>query len=308
MKFPTHALFEGAAPKMGALPWLRPRRAALYRRFGGILAVAFALPFIAFADEPVASYIFPAGGQRGTTVAFRVGGLYLHGRAGFEMPGTGVTASPEIREAETVWFEGPMIPLPASQNQEDYPRDCSGNVKIASDAEPGARYWRVWTSQGATPARKFIVGDLPEIVEQEIDGSPVPVEVTLPVTINGRIFPREDVDIWTFRARAGQRFTCEVFAKRIGSPLEARLEITDPRGRHAAEASDRIDGDPRLHFEARQDGIYRARIHDLNLGGLQHYVYRLTITSEPYVDSVFPLGGQRGHILQTELLGVGLNS
>ena len=40
------------------------------------------------------------------------------------------------------------------------------------------------------------MGDLPEIVEEEIDGEPVPVNVTLPLTINGRIFPREDVDLW----------------------------------------------------------------------------------------------------------------
>ena len=53
-----------------------------------------------------------------------------------------------------------------------------------------------------------MVGDMPEIVEQEIDGDTVPVAVQLPVTINGRIFPRENVDAWTFPARAGQTFTC----------------------------------------------------------------------------------------------------
>ncbi len=44
------------------------------------------------ANPPVASYIFPAGGQRGTHVAVRVGGLFLHGECGFEMLGGGVSA------------------------------------------------------------------------------------------------------------------------------------------------------------------------------------------------------------------------
>ena len=41
---------------------------------------------------------------------------------------------------------------------------------------------------------KFIVGDLPEVVEDEVDGDQIPQQVTLPVTVNGRIFPRADVD------------------------------------------------------------------------------------------------------------------
>ena len=44
------------------------------------------------ANPPEASYIFPAGGQRGTTVQARVGGLFLHERCSFEMLGPGITA------------------------------------------------------------------------------------------------------------------------------------------------------------------------------------------------------------------------
>lgn len=40
-----------------------------------ILLVLF-IPALASANPPVASYIFPAGGQRGTTFNVRVGGLF----------------------------------------------------------------------------------------------------------------------------------------------------------------------------------------------------------------------------------------
>ncbi len=48
-----------------------------------------------------------------------------------------------------------------------------------------------------------MIGHLPELTESEIDGRPILTPVTLPITINGRIFPREDVDIWTVTGKQG---------------------------------------------------------------------------------------------------------
>src|ERR1700682_671534 len=85
------------------------------------------------ANPPVASYIFPAGGQRGTSVPVRVGGLFLHKDCGFEMLGGGVQVPARIKSTPTLWFEGPILPLPDSQRAEDYPSDMAGDVKIAAD-------------------------------------------------------------------------------------------------------------------------------------------------------------------------------
>jgi len=168
------------------------------RRIALTLVVALSASPALRADPPHASYIFPAGGQRGTTVNVRVGGHFLHERAVFEMLGSGITAPAELIRGETIWFEGPLIRQPASQASEDYPQDYAGQIAIAADAANGQRWWRCWNAQGVTAALPFVVGDLPEFVEQEAQGDPIPVAVSLPVTINGRIFPREDVDIWSF--------------------------------------------------------------------------------------------------------------
>jgi len=260
----------------------------------------------AFAEPPHVSYIFPAGGQRGAEVSFKVGGHYLHEGCPFEMTGPGVSASARIERTETVWFEGPLIPQPASQRKEDYPKDYLGSVKIANDAPLGVRRWRVNTSQGVTSRMKFVVGDLPEIIEKEIDGEPIPTSVKLPVTINGRIFPREDVDIWTFEAKAGERISCEVNAARIGSPLDSRIEIRSPAGKVLTENVDALGVDSFVQFVAPTAGRYECRIHDIAFGGLQHYVYRLTIRKGPYLESVYPLGGQRGDSVTLQLSGAGL--
>src|SRR4249920_1924370 len=100
------------------------------------------------ANPPVAAYIFPAGGQRGTTVPVRVGGLFLHDKCGFDITAPGVKASPELTREKRLWFEGPILPLPDSQRQEDYPADMRGSVAIAPDAKLGAVRVHLSTSQG----------------------------------------------------------------------------------------------------------------------------------------------------------------
>jgi len=258
------------------------------------------------ADPPVASYIFPAGGRRGTAVDVRVGGVNLHSRASFEVLGPGVEAVPEVRAVETTWFERPLLPLPDSQQAEDYPKDHAGTITIAADAPVGPRAWRVWTSQGASGSLPFIVGDLPEVVEREAEGDPIAESVSLPVTINGRIFPREDVDLWSFSLRAGQWVTGTVLAGRLGSRLDPWLEVLDPDGLRIAEGAPSPGCDARAAFRAAADGLYTARIHDVNVKGGQSYVYRLTLKAGPDVERVFPLGGRRGSSVAFEPIGNGL--
>jgi len=256
------------------------------------------------AEAPVASYIFPPGGQRGKAIDIRVGGLFLHGKCGFEMLGTGVEADKELRGVPTRWIEGPLLPLPDSQQAEDYPRDVAGKVRIAADAPLGTRPWRVWTSQGATPSLRFVVGDLQEIVKD--DDTVGPVEVQLPITANARIFPRERVDVYTFTAQKGQTICCEVVAARLGSPLDARVEVRDAQGRRLAENDDHFGADPFARFTAPADGKYEVRVLDTQNRGGPAYVYRLTITAGPHVDRTYPLGGRRGTIVKVDLMGQGL--
>lgn len=269
-----------------------------------LFSFAILIEAIALADAPSAIYIFPAGGQRGAEVQFRFGGYDLHDGCPLEMVGSGIFGSSRTQPADrTIWFEGPVIPLPDSQAQESYPRDHIGQVSIAKDAALGFRKVRVRNSQGVSNWLRFVIGDLPEILENEIDGAPIPVDVQLPVTINGRVFPREDVDIWSFEAIAGKSYTCEVMADRFGSPLDARLIIVGPDGQPIAESEDRFGKDPFVRFTASDNGKYQVKIHDVNFGGLQHFVYRLTITDGTHIESIYPLGGQRGSKVSFQLHG-----
>jgi hypothetical protein len=249
-------------------------------------------PLWSQSSEPAASYIFPAGAQRGQTVDLVVGGLFLLDSPWFEMIGPRIEAPKRLPTGETVWFDGPQLVGQMSLEPEDYPKDHTGEVSVADSAPLGIRHWRVWTSQGTTAARMFVVGDLPEIVEQEIAGDPIPTEVTLPITINGRVFPRSDVDIWTFPAKYGESYTIDVSAKELQSPLDARIELRVD-GNAIAEDIGTQTTDPLIQFTAAHDGNYEVRIHDVGYAGAQPFVYRLTIRRGTHVVWIYPLGADR---------------
>ena len=261
-----------------------------------------------FADPPVLSYLFPAGAQRGTTVSVRVGGLNLNEKCGFELLGRGVSAPREVTPIPHLWFEGPILPLPESQQSEDYPRDMAAKIVVAADAPFGSISARVRTSQGVATGPVFVVGDLPEVVEQEIDGDPLPVSVKLPVTANGRVFPREDLDIWAVTLKKGETLSALASGGTIGSPVVPRLVVLDSTGTELTEsgANAVVGFDASLRFTAPADGVYHVRIGDArNFGGPAH-VYRLTLTTSPVVEAVFPLGGRRGATIPITLRGANL--
>ena len=259
------------------------------------------------AEPPDIEYIFPAGCQRGTTVPVRIGGYYFHGQANFEMLGAGVKFKSQIDRVQTVWFEGPLIHQPLSQQGENYPKDHGNEITVASDAKLGDRFWRCWTSQGATKVLKFVIGDLPEVIEKEIDGQPLAQEVNLPVTANGRIFPREDIDIWSFNAKAGETIVCDAAAKRFGSPVNLVLEVHGPDGQRLTTQKVVRGGDPVHWFKARVAGRYQVHLRDAKFWGLQNHVYRLTLKRGPHILYSYPLGARRGTTVQGEFHGPGLN-
>lgn len=246
---------------------------------------------LSHANPPVASYIYPAGGQRGTTVQVRVGGLFLHEKCGFILDGKGLTAPPKLTRTKPIWFEGPLLPLPESQQAEDYPADMAGTVAIAKDAVVGPRRGWVSTAQGGAGGLVFVVGELPEVVETEVDGDPIPASIALPVTANGRIFPRDDVDLWEFDAEAGQTITALALARSLHSPLAPRLEVLDAAGHALAENMTHpvVGADESVRFTAPAKGKYRVRVGDARGQGGPAYVYRLTLTAATIPDFAFPL-------------------
>jgi hypothetical protein len=153
-------------------------------------------------------------------------------------------------------------------------------------AEHGAGEFRLSLRRGdlLSNAVPFEVGGGPEVDEADDSAPGVPQGITAPVTINGRIEAPDDIDVFKFSGRAGAKFVVEVMARRLNSPLDSIVRVTDASGAQVAandDSEDRSSGltthhaDSRVAFELPADGDYLVQVGDTQHRGGPDFAYRL---------------------------------
>ena len=162
-----------------------------------------------------------------------------------------------------------------------------------SERKPGIYPLSVSKDQWTSNAVPFAVGSLPECVEKEPNNQrPIAQQVSLPIVVNGRIDRRDDVDVFSFEGRAGNEIVAAVFARRLNSPLDSVLRLTDAQGKELAMNDDHEDkgtglnthhADSYLRATLPADGTYYLQLADMQHQGGPEYAYRLRI-SEPQPD------------------------
>jgi hypothetical protein len=177
-------------------------------------------------------------------------------------------------------------------------------IAAAADAARGLRELRLLTPAGVTKPVLVSVDDLPAVAEKEPNNSPGEAQaITLPAIVSGKIQSELDVDCYKFDAKKGQRLIFDVQAFRTGSKLDASLALFDSAGRRVAHDEDTNGLDPLIDFTVPADGPYTLRIQDLQYKGSPDFAYKIRAGEIPYVDAIFPLGGQRGQQVAVELKG-----
>ena len=158
----------------------------------------------------------------------------------------------------------------------------------AKDKEPGTYPLFVRKEELISNRMPFAVDKLPECLEQEPNyqqGNAQPV--TLPIIVNGRIDRDGDVDVFRFESRAGDKIVAEVYARRLDSPLDSVLKLTDANDHQLAANDDHEDkgagltthqADSRLSATLPANGTYYLHISDAQHKGGEVYSYRLRIS------------------------------
>ncbi|MGI8979432.1 MAG: hypothetical protein ACR2FY_09415 [Pirellulaceae bacterium] len=254
------------------------------------------------ATDPTSSHIFPAGGRRGSLVNVRVGGECLPPQTRFRLAGPGLKA-PEVLGSRSP-FRGELSPRRKPGEQHiNYPKEWDTQVEIAADAPLGPRLWWLSCARGGAGGRPFIVGDLPEFIEAESNSTAERAEpLTLPMTLNGQISGERDLDYYSISAIQGEVIIANVVAARIGSPLETVLEFRDEAGRWLRPQEVRIGNDSVLALKVAATGKIVFSVANLSVAGGPNFVYRITLTNEPFARLAFPGGGQSGQLQGFELL------
>jgi hypothetical protein len=133
----------------------------------------------------------------------------------------------------------------------------------------------------------FLVDTLPETNQKEGNDSPATAQrVKLPIMVNGRVGKPGRWSVYRFEGRAGQALVAEVYARRIESPLDSVLRLTDDSGRQLAfndDFDDKGEGLETHHADSRilttlpAKGAYYLYLGDIQGKGGPEYTYRLRI-------------------------------
>jgi hypothetical protein len=141
----------------------------------------------------------------------------------------------------------------------------------------------------ATNTVPFSLDTLPECFEKESNNDPRRAQkVQSPILINGRIDRPGDWDVFQFAGKANETIVAEVHARRLGSPLDSLLKLTDAKGKVLAFNDDHEDlesglnthhADSYLLFTLPADGVYYVHLGDTARFGGEEYGYRLRISA-----------------------------
>ena len=216
------------------------------------------------AEVPTLDYLFPAGGQRGTSVTVSGGGKLDPWPA-------------------KVWADAPGIEFKAGTNKNTF------IVQIAKDVPPGVHLVRAYNAEGASAPRWFVVGEQKEQLEQEPNDNFRQAQLieSLPVTLNGQLEKGGDVDTFAVKLTTGQWLVAGVTAYGIGSPLDPMLHLLDEHGVRIAYATGTQNADPRLTYRVEKSGTYLLQLvafaHPpqaaVQFTGGKAAVYRLAISA-----------------------------
>jgi hypothetical protein len=159
----------------------------------------------------------------------------------------------------------------------------------ATGKEPGTYPFSVLNGTMASNSMSFAVDTLPECTEKESNdslGEAQPVD--LPIIVNGRIDKSGDVDVFRFNGRAGDEIVAETMARRLDSPLDSMLKLTDATGWQLAFNDDHEDkgaglvthhADSYMALKLPADGTYFVWVSDTQHQGGPEYSYRLRIST-----------------------------
>jgi hypothetical protein len=272
------------------------------RRVAVLLVAAVALLVTPFAHAqsalpPIMADVFPMGGKAGSTIEVKVIGQNLDKAEGLHFSFGG--AKVEVLDSGAVKPD-PKKPVPNLVLQRF-------KVTLPADAPLGTHDVRIVTKGGVSNSRAFVIGDLDEVNEQEPNDDVDKAQpITLNGVVNGVISAGTDVDYFAFSGKKGQRVICNVRASSIDSKLHAAVEMYDRKGAYFGLARNYADNDALLDVTLPADGEYLVRVFAFTYsqGGIDHF-YRLSVSTAPWIDAVFPPVVQPGK--ETEVTVYGRN-
>jgi hypothetical protein len=178
----------------------------------------------------------------------------------FPRPAAVFPAGAPIGETTTVRFLG----------------DAGGGFTQRVSPTAGFELFAERDAQKTPTATPFRVSDFPNVMESGSGESAGAAR--LPAAFNGIVSQPGQVDTFRFHANEGEKWQFELFASRIGSPLDAVMTIRDESGETLGRCDDYDSHDPRLVIVFPETGTYQLDVTDKRNDGGPLFVYRVEAT------------------------------
>jgi hypothetical protein len=251
---------------------------------------------------PKLNILFPPGGKAGST---------------FEVTATGV----DLGDVETLYFSFPGVKVElGDMGTATIPAAKKGATKgMAAGAQSTQKFTvtlppaaplgihdvYLVSKSGVSNPRAFVVGDLAETTEKEPndDAPPKSQKVDMNATVNGVISTPTDVDYYVFPVAKGQRIVLSCLTSSIDSRLPAYLELY-ANGKYIGSNKNYANNDALLDYTATVDGEAYVRVASFSYTqGGPDYFYRLSVTTNPWIDAVIPASVEPGKDAKVTVYG-----
>ncbi|MBI3821971.1 MAG: PPC domain-containing protein, partial [Planctomycetes bacterium] len=263
----------------------------------GLASAAFGQGMMAPTQgSPRISHIMPIGGQAGTTFDLKVTGQDLKDVEGLHFNFPGVKVQVEGSEVTPVEKKGKPAPPLNSQKFK---------VTLPANAPIGIQDVRIVTKAGISNPRAFVVSDHKEFAEEEPnDDVPKAQRIELNSSVSGVISVPTDVDYYVFAGKKGQRVICSVLSTSVDSRLPALIQLFTATDNYLGSNRSYSQNDAVVDAVLPADGDYYVRICSFSYtqGGID-YFYRLTVSTAPWIDAVFPSVVEAGKEAQVTVYG-----
>jgi hypothetical protein len=234
-----------------------------------------------FHPDPVIFYEVPADGE----LVLSITDAIYRGREDFVYR-VSIGETPFVT---SIFPLGAPAGAPVTLELKGWNLDATALTLPAQDSSAGIQWVTATKKQLVSNRVPFARDSLPEIADQEPnDDLSKAREVKLPVIVNGRIDRPDDWDVFRVAGRAGEKLVAEVYARRLDSPLDSMIRITDAKGNLLAFGDDNEDAgsgvnthhaDAYLSFEFPADGDYFVHLSDAARDGGDEYAYRLRLSA-----------------------------
>lgn len=219
----------------------------------------------------------PLGIAAGATSNIVIRGTLLDGVTEVKFPDSHITA--KILSKGKAKLPDKADPKALGDTQVEVEVTVPADSAVPAEAAASEAKFVVVCPAGTTPPHALLIAAKGTLVADKKGVGFADAQPLSPgQAIDGAIEHPKQVHVYRIEGRAGQKIVAEVFAARVGSPLDSLLTLYDPRGNIVGSNDDFAgSSDSRLEITLPAAGPYYLSLVDaFDQGGPLH-VFRLTL-------------------------------